>query len=135
MPLKNGYWVQHDFPAVLRVLERERRPGEPVVVALNAVPCVRYYHHGKDAGFRYVPTVAGTLAQQGFERTDVYPTVTESGGRWWILPTSGNAVEFSVDPTLDHGSEIRLVAEAGGDPEFGIAQLFVVTDTVDGVNR
>jgi len=127
VPLRHDYWVYQDFPALLGLLEEQRQSDEPVLVSLNAAPCVRFYNHQKNNPFYYIPTVTGTLPEPGFDNKElVDEIVRERPRRWWLLTTSDDEGKL---PSLIRyrGYKLKLVGQAGGQVEYGIGQLFAVT--------
>jgi hypothetical protein len=129
IPLYNAYWVNYDFPAVLHALEQQRQPGEKVLVTLHAVPCVRYYRHGKNENFFYVP-VHGTIAEPGTNYCRFIADVMPRGDkRWWIITTSINSEftrEYLFNLAQKTGYHLQLAMESSGDyPEAGQAQLYL----------
>jgi len=127
IPLAQRYWVCHDFPAVLRVLEERRQGGEMVLVAFGAVPSVRFYAGKAGESFRYVPTVAGAIIPLDFKPDQfVDQALQRPSKRWWVITTSDDPGRL---PYLIRklGYDVRLIIEAGGDREYALAQLFAVT--------
>lgn len=131
IPTRLSYWVNHDFRQVLDVLRQERKGGETVIVALDAVQPVRFYSRGQNVGFEYVPCIGGTRPVPGYDYNYLtYELLKNAGQKWWLLTTT-----FETDPTRQAIFEnaqkwryhLELIKQAGGDRIFGQAQLFTAT--------
>jgi len=126
-PERSAY---QDFPTVLEVLRHERQPGELVAVTLLAVPCVRYYADNLCEPMVYMPTTAGTLPLANFDsKMWAVETVQRAGSRWWIL-ANGNPGDrhrqYLLQTAQQHGYQFKVVAEAGVQSDYGLAQLIRV---------
>jgi hypothetical protein len=127
VPRHFSYWPYHDFPKLLKVLAEHRKPTDKVLVSLNANACVHYYAHSRYNNFEYIPIEAGTLPQQGFSNASlVRKIVSERPSRFWLLTTSCDEGKLP-DYIQKHGYRLHLVKQAGGNPEYGIPQLFAAT--------
>jgi hypothetical protein len=131
VPLHQCYWVMHDFPGLLRVLARERRDNEKVVVASGAVGAVRFYAD-RDSGFAYVPLAAGACLSSHYDvDAFVRDAFRTAGSRWWLLTTSDERepVHRSLfDFGRQHGYQVDRIAGGDGalDPLCHVAQLYRV---------
>ncbi|MHC4986175.1 MAG: glycosyltransferase family 39 protein, partial [Planctomycetota bacterium] len=118
---REDQWIHHDFPRVLAELQRERQPGEPVLVSLFASPCVRFYARGRDADFVYTPTVSGTEMLPGFDRRQMIEQVlATSPQRAWLLDTSDADILLRL--LGDFPVDVRPICQAGEDPLYGSAR-------------
>jgi hypothetical protein len=118
VPLHNSYWVNHDFPEVLHRLADLRQPGERVLVAPKAVPCVRFYA-GSPHYITLAPVHAGTLPDPRVDYEVWYRDfLARTGDRWWLVRTSEplnpplarilRGTSFESEPANCAGAECRL---------------------------
>ena len=131
VPIRQGYWAYHDYPAALERLAEERKSGEPVLVPFDAVAGVRYYA-GAARDFRYQPTTGGTLASAEDERAELDAMVRDIANtwatRWWIIVSDVRVKEALANHAGKYGYRtISLKCNAGGDPRYGRAQLYLVS--------
>lgn len=135
VPLHHSYWFCQDFSALVHTLESRRKPGEAVLVTVNAVPCVRYYAGRSGATFHYHPVTAGTLPLPGFDYDALNrETVRAVGSRCWVLATSepNERQRVSLEKALrDAGYELRVEAESPGEEWYGRARLLLATKRAD----
>ena len=129
-PLSHRYWVYHDFPAALRILQDQRRPGELVFVDLLAAPCVQYYAPALAPPVIAVPTRIGTLCPLHVDPLSLARQSAQIGGpRFWILyvdEPGGNLYAPSLEVIRKWGYTIDVVASCGsGSESAGSAQLLV----------
>jgi hypothetical protein len=130
VPMENKCWVQHDFPAALGVLKEHRKSGELVYVGLDAVHSVRYYAGELGREFTFMPSSAGTLGVPHYDYDELSRDILRRAGRrLWLLTTSLKTdlkVQRFICIAQQQGYKIQLVAEAGGQKIYGVAQLYVV---------
>jgi hypothetical protein len=115
------YWVHHDFPAALRILQEQRRSGEPVFVDLSAAPCVQYYGSDLAPPVIAVPTAGGTFCPLQVNPLDLARRCASlAGQRFWILYSDEAHGELQ-SPTLEVirkcGYTIKMVASCDGGGE------------------
>lgn len=126
--LTQCYGVFQDFPAALRALGEQRRPGELVFVDVTAAPCVRYYAPDLAPPVIAVPTAGGTLCATGVDEREVArKCATRGGRRFWVLYVGeprGNLRCPSLDVIRKGGYRLEVRASCGGGSESaGAAEL------------
>jgi hypothetical protein len=129
-PLGDRYGVHHDFRSALHTLDQQRRPGEAVLVTLEAVPCVRYYAPQLSPPVFAVPTSIGTIPERGTDYVGfMKQSAQRAGRRFWLLATSESAgvvQERSIQAICDLHYNVRAVGAWGGKcPVTGTAQLLL----------
>ena len=136
-PLRNEYCVYHDFPVLLEILNKQRQPGDLLVVSYLAGPPVRFYIGRGGDPVVYVPNTAGSLPDLDYDyNTLAAETSGRSRNHWWVLCTSNDlAFKARRDKLLDwvakQGYRLELVAEGGKPTTAGVGQLFRVTGPAD----
>lgn len=112
------YGPHQDFPAALRLLQEQRRPGELVFVDLTAAPCVQYYAPDLLPPIIAVPTCNGTLCPaQVDERSLARRSAMIGGPRFWILYVDeprGSLHTPSLEVIRKWGYTLEVVASCGG---------------------
>jgi hypothetical protein len=129
IPRQHAHWVHQDFPALLELLAERRAPHSVVYVTFLAEPPVRYYARGRDEGFIYMPTAAGTLPVPGFDYASQIEAVVARGGlEWWILTTTfeSKLKNHLLASLEERGYTYEVEAETGNPHRFRMAQLLRV---------
>lgn len=116
VPLDYCYIPYHDFPQLLQILGRERRPGEWVFVDVTAVAPVRYYAPDIPPPLRFAPVTAGALpAAASHDPGLIDHLARQAGWRWWLLTTDGQGWQRHRDLLARierHGYTVELFARA-----------------------
>jgi hypothetical protein len=132
VPLQYCYIPYHDFPRLLQILERERRPGEWVFVDVTAVAPVRYYAPDIPPPLWFAPVTAGAVPAAASNDPGVIDYVARRAGwRWWLLTTDGQGWQRYSDLLArieQHGYTVKVFARADEcDRSRWIAELLVAT--------
>lgn len=127
VPRQHAYWMYHDYPRMLEALRAERRPGELVVIALDAVPGVRYYANDDELDeFVFVPTAAGTLPVPDYDYDAfIWDVMRRSGTRWWLVSLDYRRNEHTARSLQKRATErgAKVTAVDIPQPEYGIGSV------------
>lgn len=127
VPIGHRYAPNHGFPALLRTLEHERRPGELAVVTMNAVPSVQYYAPSIAEPVVFVPVAAGVTPVPDFDYSSlVAGIVSRAGPRCWMVSIDEPTDTIRQDllrALQASGYSVRVAAQAGTNDSYGMAEL------------
>ena len=130
VPTESRYTPVHDFPHLLEVLERGRRPGELVLADVTAVPSVRYYAPDLAPPVVYASVAAGVVPLGGQDDPTLLPNAARRAGRrWWLLTTNAPRWKRYQDLRTiveEHGYAVEVAARGGLEDNSGwTAELLV----------
>ena len=130
-PLKNLYYINHNFRTILPVLYEQRKKNETVVVSLYAVHSVKLLAKEKSENFIYTPCEGHTPADDHDFNYEAFAqeVVNNAGERWWLLTVSLKEISHDLlkKEAVKQGYNVELISEQNShSKKSGYAQLFLI---------
>jgi len=131
LPLRANNCAYGDVPAVLTVLQKEHRTGEPVLVSLDAAPAARYYlkrMNGQSLSPLFIPPIeAGTCRLPGHDYAgDVAGALNVASSRCWVVMATRQCEtkdQLIWAIARSRGYRWKTIMIAGRAGNYGMAQL------------
>jgi len=129
-PGRHTAWTYHDFPALLRTIDSEWRPGEPILATLMASAAVKHYAAQRQMAVTTMPASGGTCAIPGVDYDAVIRQAASTlSNRVWLLAVDGPVPDVTRDKALaileELGFEISARPDPADHPSWGTARLWV----------